>query len=166
MHCKYKEISIDELKDLVSQSIHYADLMRKLEYTANRGNSLKGLKSYLSDNNIDTSHFNKYKNRNYKLSNNIKISLEDIMVENSTYTNLTRFKERLIKSNLLEYKCSCCGITTWNNQSLILQLHHINGNNRDNRLENLTFLCPNCHSQTENYSGKKKVLQLSGRAEA
>ena len=166
MHCKYKEISIDELKDLVSQSIHYADLMRKLEYTANRGNSLKGLKSYLSDNNIDTSHFNKYKNRNYKLSNNIKISLEDIMVENSTYTNLTRFKERLIKANLLEYKCSCCGITTWNNQSLILQLHHINGNNRDNRLENLTFLCPNCHSQTENYSGKKKVLQLSGRAEA
>ena len=166
MHCKYKEISIDELKDLVSQSIHYADLMRKLGYTANRGNSLNGLKSYLSDNNIDTSHFNKYKNRNYKLPDNTKFSLEDIMVENSTYTNLTKFKERLIKANLLEYKCSCCGITTWNNQPLTLQLHHINGNNRDNRLENLTFLCPNCHSQTENYSGKKKALQLSGRAEA
>lgn len=162
MNCKYKEISINKFKDLVSQSINYADLMQKLGYTANRGNSLNGLKSYLSDNNIDTSHFN----RNYKLSNNTKISLEDIMIENSTYTNLTRFKERLIKANLLEYKCSCCGITTWNNQSITLQLHHINGNNRDNRLENLTFLCPNCHSQTENYSGKKKALQLSGRAEA
>ena len=93
--------------------------MRKLGYTANRGNSLNGLKSYLLDNNIDTSHFNKYKNRNYNLPDK-KIPLEDIMVENSTYTNLTRFKERLIKANLLEYKCSCCGITTWNNQPLTL----------------------------------------------
>ena len=77
-------------------------------------------KNKLSDNNIDTSHFDKYKNRNYKLPDNTKFSLEDIMVENSTYTNLTKFKERLIKANLLEYKCSCCGITTSNNQPLTL----------------------------------------------
>ena len=76
------------------------------------------------------------------------------MVENSTYSNMTKFKSRLIKANLIEYKCSCCGITEWNGKPLTLQLHHINGNNRDNRLENLTFLCPNCHSQTDNFSGK------------
>lgn len=76
------------------------------------------------------------------------------MVENSTYSNMTKFKNRLIKANLIEYKCSCCGITEWNGKPLTLQLHHINGNNRDNRLENLTFLCPNCHSQTDNFSGK------------
>ena len=76
------------------------------------------------------------------------------MVENSTYSNMTKFKERLIKANLIEYKCSSCGITKWNGKPLTLQLHHINGNNRDNRLENLTFLCPNCHSQTDNFSGK------------
>lgn len=74
------------------------------------------------------------------------------MVENSTYSNMTKFKSRLIKANLIEYKC--CGITEWNGKPLTLQLHHINGNNRDNRLENLTFLCPNCHSQTDNFSGK------------
>lgn len=67
---------------------------------------------------------------------------------------MTKFKSRLIKANLIEYKCSCCGITEWNGKPLTLQLHHINGNNRDNRLENLTFLCPNCHSQTDNFSGK------------
>ena len=67
---------------------------------------------------------------------------------------MTKFKNRLIKANLIEYKCSCCGITEWNGKPLTLQLHHINGNNRDNRLENLTFLCPNCHSQTDNFSGK------------
>ena len=76
------------------------------------------------------------------------------MVENSTYSNMTKFKSRLIKANLIEYKCSCCGITEWNGKPLTLQLHHINGNNRGNRLENLTFLCPNCHSQTDNFSGK------------
>ena len=37
---------------------------------------------------------------------------------------------------------------------LVLQLHHINGNNTDNRLENLMFLCPNCHSITENFAGR------------
>lgn len=67
---------------------------------------------------------------------------------------MTKFKSHLIKANLIEYKCSCCGITEWNGKPLTLQLHHINGNNRDNRLENLTFLCPNCHSQTDNFSSK------------
>ena len=35
-----------------------------------------------------------------------------------------------------------------------VELDHVNGNNRDNRLENLRFLCPNCHSQTDTYKGK------------
>jgi len=67
---------------------------------------------------------------------------------------------RLVEDNLLEYKCSSCGITDmWNNKKLSLQLDHINGINNDNRLNNLRFLCPNCHSQTETYCGKhrKKV---------
>ena len=60
---------------------------------------------------------------------------------------MTKFKSRLIKANLIM-------LMLWNGKPLTLQLHHINGNNRDNRLENLTFLCPNCHSQTDNFSGK------------
>ena len=151
MTCKYKQVSIEELTKLVNESITFSELMRKLGYTANRGNSFKGLKDYLIENNIDFSHF---LGRAHGTSDNTKYSLEDIMVENSTYSNMTKFKKRLIKANLIEYKCSNCGITEWNGKPLTLQLHHINGNNRDNRLENLTFLCPNCHSQTDNFSGK------------
>ena len=103
MTCKYKQVSIEELTKLVNESITFSELMRKLGYTANRGNSFKGLKDYLIENNIDFSHF---LGRAHGTSDNTKYSLEDIMVENSTYSNMTKFKERLIKANLIEYKCS------------------------------------------------------------
>lgn len=64
-------------------------------------------------------------------------------------------KEYIIRNNLLPYKCSNCGCDGhWLNGIISLELHHINGVNNDHRLENLTFLCPNCHALTENYSYK------------
>ena len=54
-----------------------------------------------------------------------------------------------------EYKCNHCGISEWNGKHLSLELEHINGNNRDNRLENIELLCPNCHSQTVTWRRRK-----------
>lgn len=86
--------------------------------------------------------------------NKPKISLEEALTENSTY-NTVRLKQRLIKANLLEAKCSECAIgEIWNNKKLVLQLDHINGIHSDNRLSNLRIICPNCHSQTENFAGR------------
>lgn len=86
-----------------------------------------------------------------------KRELEDILVENSTYTNRTALKERLIKEKILEYKCAICGNEgIWNGNPSTLQLDHINGINNDHRIKNLRFLCPNCHSQTETFSGRNK----------
>ena len=78
-----------------------------------------------------------------------------IFTENSLYSN-ELVKGRIVKDNLLEYKCSKCGIDNWCGETLILDLDHINGDNRDNRLENLRYLCPNCHSQTDTYKGRNK----------
>lgn len=50
----------------------------------------------------------------------------------------------------------CGNIGEWQGQKLVLQLDHINGKNNDHRIENLRFLCPNCHSITETYAGKNK----------
>lgn len=80
------------------------------------------------------------------------------MVEHSTYTNITRLKMRLVNEQRLEYKCALCGNEgMWNNLPLTLELDHINGQHLDHRIENLRFLCPNCHSQTPTFSGKNKT---------
>ena len=102
--------------------------------------------------NIDTSHF---KGRKSKSSSNPIYTLEEILVENSSYENIARLKSRILKANLLEYKCMNCGNTgEWNGKPLVLQLEHKNGKHNDHRLFNLCFLCPNCHSQTDTYAGK------------
>lgn len=66
----------------------------------------------------------------------------------------THVKMRLIRAGLLENICSDCGLQEWRGQRIVMHLDHINGVKNDNRLENLRMLCPNCHSQTETYSGK------------
>lgn len=63
-------------------------------------------------------------------------------------------KVRLIRAGLLTNRCEECGITEWLGKRLTMQLDHINGVKNDHRLVNLRMLCPNCHSQTDTFSGK------------
>jgi hypothetical protein len=57
-------------------------------------------------------------------------------------------------------RCAICGISDeWNGKKLMLQMDHINGVNTDHRLENLRFVCPNCHSQTDTFSNKRGVKE-------
>lgn len=79
----------------------------------------------------------------------------EIFTENSGYSN-ELVKQRIVKDNLLAYHCVKCKIDSWQGETLVLDLDHINGNNKDNRLENLRYLCPNCHSQTDTYKGRNK----------
>lgn len=67
--------------------------------------------------------------------------------------------ERLRKRIILEQngKCNHCGINSWNNKPITLELEHIDGCNINNIRENLEAICPNCHSQTNTWRGKNKT---------
>ena len=63
-------------------------------------------------------------------------------------------KGRLLRAGVKGNRCERCGISEWQGKPLNMQLHHINGDGLDNRLENLELLCANCHSQTSTYGGR------------
>lgn len=89
-----------------------------------------------------------------------------------TYRSRHNVKVRLLAEGLKENRCELCGLTEWLGKPLSMALHHVNGHGRDNRLENLQLLCPNCHSQTDNFSGRGRRRlevvrsEVAGRPEA
>lgn len=84
------------------------------------------------------------------------LSLEEVLVDGRKGTNRQDLKSKLIKAGLKHDLCEKCGINEWLGLPLSLHVHHLNGAGLDNRLENIALLCPNCHSQTENWGGRNK----------
>jgi len=139
-----------------------SDLVRKLTNSDKvHGSMVAYIKNKLLEYNIDFSHFNgKGWSKNKQNPTGIALTVEQFKKDYLTKDSIkktcsTNIKNWIIKFKLIEYKCeNCTNDGEWLNKKLCLQLDHINGDNSDNRLENLRFLCPNCHSQTETYTGK------------
>ena len=153
-------IPSEEFQNLLNTSKSIVDILIKVGLDPYNGNH-KTINHRIREEGFNTIKFeeNRKNNNNIHIKNlnkNNIILLDDILKENSTYST-NNLKKRLIGNNLLKKECLECGITdTWNNNPISLQLDHINGINNDNRLENLRILCPNCHSQTETFSGKHR----------
>lgn len=155
------------LEELCKNSYSLAEVLKKAGRKPG-GGSQATLKKKIEEFNIDTSHFtgqlwNKGKTKEDDIriaqqsSNQEKYSLEEIFIENSPVTQkiMRGYVER---HNLLEYKCVNCGCDgNWQGGLISLEIDHINGNNKDNRLSNLRYLCPNCHALTDTYRGKNKA---------
>lgn len=69
-------------------------------------------------------------------------------------------KTKLLRESLKEYRCECCGLDSWLNSPIPLELHHKDGNQTNVSLDNLQLLCPNCHTLTDNYRGRGVKLRL------
>ena len=81
--------------------------------------------------------------------------LEEVLVRDSPYRGgSSSLRDRLVEEGLLAWVCDECELTAWNGRRAPLQLDHVNGDNRDNRTENLRLLCPNCHALTPTYCGR------------
>lgn len=148
----------EDYEEIVKSSQSIAEVCRKLGKKINGGNYFT-IQRIIDKYDIDTSHFTgkgwcKGLTHSEKTA---KIPLADILKENTNFKSHV-LKNRLIASGLKEYKCEKCGCDgTWLGEPITLELHHINGNHFDNRLENLQILCPNCHSQTNSYRGKNNT---------
>jgi 5-methylcytosine-specific restriction endonuclease McrA len=110
---------------------------------------------------VDTSHFTGQgwnKLGHPKFAGNI--DLEKRFVKHTKRVSAAKTKDVLLNHKLKEYKCEICGLSEWNGKPITLQLHHINGDGTDDRIENLQILCPNCHSQTDSYCKRLKIRNL------
>ena len=146
-----------QLRQAVGVSHSVAQVLSALGLQANGGN-YKSFYHHCNRLGLDYNHFTgqghlKGRTHHWKP----RIPLQEVMVADSSYRNLTSLKKRIVESGLIDYVCSECGQEPiWNNKPLVLILDHINGINNDHRLENLRFLCPNCNAQQPTFAGRNK----------
>ena len=160
-HQKYTK---EWLEELCKNSSSIREVLFKAGRNPNAGGNYSYLKKKIENFEIDISHFTgqswkkgltRENNQSvFEESEKKRIPFEKLFVDNSlTGRNVVR--RRIISDNLIPYSCNFCGNTgEWLNLKMALELDHINGKNDDHRLENLRFLCPNCHSITKTFSGK------------
>lgn len=153
---QFKHMSIyygEKFAECIKTSFSIAEVLRKLDLRTSSAN-YKTIRKYIKEQNLDTTHFDPYAYRWEKGSK--EIPLEQCLVENSRLSSFA-IKRKLFKHGLKKEVCEICGILDkWNGKKLNLQLDHINGIPNDHRIENLRIVCPNCHSQTETFSGSGK----------
>ena len=152
------------LEELCAESYSLAEVLRKAG-RKQAGGSQATLKKKIAEFGIDTSHFtgqlwNKGKTKEtdsriaQQSANQEKYLLEEVFCENSPVTQKV-LRGYIERHNVIKYKCQFCGCDGhWLDTEISLEIDHINGINNDNRVENLRYLCPNCHATTDTYRGK------------
>lgn len=142
---KYRKWTDQDLIRAVASSISLAEVMRKIGICEAGGN-YHNIKKNIDRLKLNISH------------------LRGQGWNRDTYHNIGELSSpSAIKRNLINqrgHQCESCHLTSWLNQSIKLELHHIDGNRSNNSEKNLTILCPNCHAYTDNFRGKK--LKASG----
>ena len=150
------------LEKTCAESFSYAEVLRK-SGRKQGGGAQATLKEKIALYNIDVSHFTlqswskgKTKETDPRILSKEKYSLQEVFCDNSPVTQrvLRGYVER---HKLIEYKCDTCGCTgEWQDGFISLELDHKDGNNKNNKISNLHYLCPNCRALTETYRGKNK----------
>jgi len=148
-------VSDEEFKEIVAESFSVAQCLKKQGLKPSGGN-YSGFDKRVERLNLNTDHFTGQGHLKGKTHNwAAEVPVEEAFVENGSLSSF-KLNKKIQKYDLKPYVCEVCGINEWSEQKLSLHLDHINGINNDNRLSNLRFLCPNCHSLTDSYCGKNK----------
>jgi hypothetical protein len=147
---KLDAIDDETFKTLVNDNTTWIDLSTACGF--HRSSGRQPLISRIEKLGLNTNHFD------------TQVTPSDkIFVVDSQYQFTPGIKKRLLLEFDLPYECAACknqaftksdGVLMWNNKEIVLQLEHKNGIHNDNRIENLEFLCPSCHSQTSTFTGR------------
>ena len=153
------------LTELCKESNSLAEVLRKAGRKQG-GGSQASLKRKIAEFEIDISHFSgqgwskgKTKEIDPRIHSTEKYSLNEIFRKNSPVTQkvLRGYIERY---QIIPYQCECCGCNgSWQDGVIALEIHHKDGDNHNNEITNLSYLCPNCHALTNTYRGKNKVIK-------
>jgi len=150
----------EDLSDIVKRNSTLSGVLREMDLEpSNSGGRFRDLKQRLTEEEINYSHITLgvFSNQGRKIPSEA-FPLEEVMIENSTYSR-GNLKKRLLKNGMLENKCDICGqLPEYNGQILVMVLDHINGVRDDHRRENLRLLCPNCNSQQPTFAGKRNKI--------
>ncbi|GKQ37741.1 HNH endonuclease signature motif containing protein [Streptomyces sp. A012304] len=148
------------LEPVVAASTSVNEVLRRLGLDVVGGhhtNISRRIKAY----GLDTSHFSPVARTERQRYGQRRRTAEEILVENTSAHARrvpgSRLKRALRESGVDE-RCALCGIDgVWLGEPLPLEVDHIDGDWRNNRIENLRLLCPNCHSTTDSYRGRAKA---------
>ncbi|MFF7556755.1 HNH endonuclease [Streptomyces olivaceus] len=149
----------DILEPVVRDSTSVNDVLRRLGLDPVGGhhtNISRRIKAY----GIDTSHFRPVTRTERQRHNQRRRAPDEILTEDTSgyakRVSGSRLKQAMHELGI-EERCAFCGIEpVWCGEALSLEVDHIDGNWRNNRVENLRILCPNCHSTTDNYRGRSR----------
>lgn len=177
-NCTY---NLEELTNAIEKSYSWTEVAKTLGIKIRNSNKFKlqankynidishmfdikkeNWRSFAKRNGLELKPFSQYKRSNKKRKSHRRPIKSLLIVGKEKITSGHHLKLRLIEENFLKEQCNWCGINNWRNEPLSLHLDHINGDRRDNRLENLRLLCPNCHSQTPTYCGRNNKKSNPG----
>jgi transposase-like protein len=146
-------------KDLIAKNTNWDDVLIGLGFKSLQ--IIKNFKLHLDNIQINYNHLSYPK----ILTSTNEIPLNEILIDNSTYGSMPKLKQKLIKQLNWPEECSCCKKSEHhtyldsidNNGRIVkipLEIDHIDGKHDNNKIQNLRFICPNCHALTDTYKGK------------
>lgn len=159
--CSYTE---KELREAVRLSDSISEVLRRLKLNVS-GSAHSYIKRKIILLNISMEHFTRKKN----VCSKIKILWQDRLVDKDIKCRVDgKVLTRCLIESGRKHCCEKCGLdSVWQNEKIILEVDHIDGNWKNNLPSNIRFLCPNCHSQTSNFynksSGKSKSFKRKSK---